>query len=105
VLAFVAIYLGVRRYVADGRLALSRAGLVWLIAAMRSLVLGWLILAPAGSLLLQGTSVVEEARYQWAGPMGLPIFPQLIFILAPLALFIGIFVQTIWEEVSLTHPI
>ncbi len=103
-LAFGAIYVEARRRLREGRMALGRAGLVLLIAAARSVTLGWLILAPAGELLLHGNDVLSGAK-SWPGMLGLPIYPQLIFILAPLALFIGIFVQTIWEEYPLTHPL
>jgi len=103
--AFLAIYVEARRRLETGRLALGRAGRVLAIAAARSLTLGWLILAPAGGLLLAGTEVTKRAQ-SWEGPVGgLPIYPQLVFVLAPLALFVGIFVQTIWEEYPLTHPI
>lgn len=103
--AFLAIYVEARRRLETGRLAFRRAGRVLAIAAARSLALGWLILAPAGGFLLAGTEVTKRAQ-SWEGPVGgLPIYPQLIFVLAPLALFVGIFVQTIWEEYPLTHPI
>jgi len=103
--AFLAIYVEARRRLETGRLAWPRAFRVLAIAAARSLALGWLILAPAGSLLLAGTEVIKRAQ-SWEGPVGgPPIYPQLIFVLAPLALFVGIFVQTIWEEYPLTHPI
>lgn len=104
-LAFTVIYLGARRRLDEEKLALRRAGLVLLVAAERSLLLGWLILAPAGSLLLHGSLDPASVQHQWPGPLGLPVYPQLIFVLSPLALFIGIFVQTIWEEYPLTHPI
>jgi hypothetical protein len=105
IIALLAMYIEARRRLETRSQALSRAGQVLATAAARSLTLGWLILAPAGSLLLAGTGVVEQARCcdGWIG--GLRIYPQLIFVLAPLALFVGIFVQTIWEEYPLTHPI
>jgi hypothetical protein len=102
-LAFTAIYIGARRRLDDSAVARKRALNVLLIAGARALLLGWLILAPTGSLLLSGDPVV--AQHQWPGVLGLPIYPQLIFVLSPLALFIGIFVQSIWEEYPLTHPI
>jgi len=103
--AFLAIYVEARRRLETCKLAFCRAGQVLMIAAARALALGWLILAPAGGPLLTGTEVIKRAQ-SWEGPVGgLPIYPQLIFVLAPLALFVGIFVQTIWEEYPLTHPI
>jgi hypothetical protein len=111
-MALLAIYIEARRRLENSRLALQRAGRVWVIAAARALAIGWLILAPAGGLFLSGG---EGATlfWPWDGRLGnwqilcppLKIYPQLIFVLAPLALFVGIFVQTIWEEYTLTHPL
>lgn len=103
-MAFAAIYVEARRYVGDGPLAVHRAGRVLFIAGARALTIGWLLLAPAGSLLLDGVDATNNVL-TWSGPLRMEIYPQLIFVLAPLALFIGIFVQTIWEENPLTHPL
>lgn len=103
--SFLAVYIEARRRLETFALAGKRAGRVLLIAASRSLTLGWLILAPAGTLLLEGTPAANMARHSatWIGE--LRVHPQLISVLTPLALFIGIFVQTVWEEHPLTHPL
>jgi hypothetical protein len=83
-----------------------RVGYVWATAVTRSLTIGWLALAPAGSLLLSGSELTGQVLRSWQGWIGgFDIYPQLIFVLSPLAVFVGIFVQTIWEEYPLTHPI
>jgi lipopolysaccharide export LptBFGC system permease protein LptF len=48
---------------------------------------------------IEGTQVIAIAG--WIGY----IFPKVILLYAPLALFLGILVQLIWEEKTVTQPL
>lgn len=100
-MAFAAIHIEVRRYI-SGRIAICRTLRVLLLATTRALTIGWLLLAPIGSLLLH--SLTTPSTPTWLTPLPTPLYPQLL-LLTPLALFIGLFIQTIWEGNPLTQPL
>lgn len=98
ILTFLTLYIDVQRRVPSRQTALRRAGNVWLTAVFRSFLIGWFFLLPIGQLL-----PITSCIY-WSSALFGKAYPQLILIFAPLALFIGIFVQTIWDADTLTQP-
>lgn len=112
-MAYVTIYVEVSRRLGMFQAAEAgqRARHVLLIGAARSAVIGWLLLVPVGQYLLAsvgcpGRYFCMETTMLWAGDSAVwTIFPQLILLLAPLALFIGIVLETIWEDSVLSRSL
>ncbi len=84
--------------------ALRRAAAVVAVGLSRSLVLGWAIVGVLGATLVDQVVASGAEWASLAGPLG-PVYPQLVALLAPLALFVGIFVQTVWEDKPITYPL
>lgn len=108
--ALLVVYAEASRFVGyqtwkDRRQALVRAATVVAVGLVRSLVLGWAIVGVLRpTLMKQVVAGVPAQAWQLAGPLG-PVYPQLVALLAPLALFAGIFVQTVWEDKPITYPL
>ncbi len=76
-----------------------RAWSIWLQGVFYALLIG-LILSD-----FFGEGIIGETNhYYFEGAIG-RIYPFNVIFLSPLALFIGIFAQLIWEDKAITHPL
>jgi len=89
--------------VKDIRVAFFRSIRIWLIGLIESFLIGIFI-----QDLFARAFVKTLTNYSLIMPNGLlggNIYPKVLLIYFPLALFIGIFVQLIWEDKPITHPL
>jgi hypothetical protein len=95
------IFIEIHNTLKDKWESLVRALRVFATGLLESLVIGIIVLdlitkAFKPSLLEEGLLVHGLLGY---------IYPKLLYIYFPLALLIGIFVQIIWEDKPITHPL
>ena len=92
--------------VKDIRVASFRSMRIWLIGLIESFIIGIFI----QDLFARAFVNTLETNYYGLmmpphGLLGGKIYPKVLLIYFPLALFIGVFVQLIWEDKPITHPL
>lgn len=101
---FYYLFSEVKNVVIDTRLALMRGLRIFLIGLLESFTLGLIILDLFARAFVHSFENDFELEFVY-GLFGGQIYPKILIILFPLALFIGIFVQIIWEDKPITHPL
>jgi len=107
------LYVEARNTLTEGKLSAAMQRELWIrvlhvffVGLSEALVIGFILSELFGETVLlsllddiEGTQVI--AITGWIGY----IFPKVILLYAPLALFLGILVQLIWEEKAVTQPL
>ena len=89
--------------VKDIHAAFFRSVRIWLIGLIESFIVGIVIQDLFARAFF---NTLEDYSLQVSnGLLGGNIYPKVLLIYFPLALFIGIFVQLIWEDKPITHPL
>jgi hypothetical protein len=115
------LYVEVRRRIPDANEAFSRARRIWLLGVLQALALGVVITALLGGFMVSRTwgpepglemealrTVVPPVLGELPRIMGIaPIyaFPTAILLMTFLSLFIGTFLQLLWEDLPITEPL
>jgi hypothetical protein len=115
------LYVEVRRRIPDATEAFSRARRIWLLGVLQALGLGVVVTTLLGGFMVSRTwgpdPGLDMATLRTAVPpvlgelpriMGLePIyaFPTAILLMTFLSLFIGTFLQLLWEDLPITEPL
>lgn len=115
------LYVEVRRRIPDATEAFSRARRIWLLGVLQALALGVVITTLLGGFMVSRTwgpeaGIEMEALRVTVPPvlgelpriMGIePIyaFPTAILLMTFLSLFIGTFLQLLWEDLPITEPL
>ncbi len=115
------LYAEVRRRIPDPQEAFSRARRIWLLGILQALGLGVVVTTLLGGFMVSRTwgaepGVSMEALRATTPPflgelpriMGLePVyaFPTAILLMTFLSLFIGTFLQLLWEDLPITEPL
>jgi len=115
------LYVEVRRRIPDASEAFSRARRIWLLGVLQALALGVVITTLLGGFMVSRTwgpePGLDMATLRTAVPpvlgelpriMGLePVyaFPTAVLLMTFLSLFIGTFLQLLWEDLPITEPL
>lgn len=115
------LYVEVRRRIPDSQEAFSRARRIWLLGVLQALGLGVVVTTLLGGFMVSRTWGTEsghgiEALRAVTPPflgelpriMGIePVyaFPTAILLMTFLSLFIGTFLQLLWEDLPITEPL
>lgn len=115
------LYVEVRRRIPDPGEAFSRARRIWLLGILQALALGVVITTLLGGFMVSRTwgpepglgmealrAVVPPVLGDLPRIMGIaPIyaFPTAILLMTFLSLFIGTFLQLLWEDLPITEPL
>jgi len=101
---FYYLFNEVKNILSDSRIAFTRALRIFLIGILESFSLGIIILDLIAKPFIESLDNKLELHFIY-GLFGGHIYPKILLIFFPLALFIGIFVQIIWEDKPITHPL
>jgi hypothetical protein len=115
------LYVEVRRRIPDAAEAFSRARRIWLLGVLQALALGVVVTTLLGGFMVSRTwgpePGLEMAELRTTVPpflgelpriMGVePVyaFPTAILLMTFLSLFIGTFLQLLWEDLPITEPL
>jgi hypothetical protein len=115
------LYVEVRRRIPDPTEAFSRARRIWLLGVLQALGLGLVVTTLLGGFMVSRTwgpepGLAMESLRATMPPflgelpriMGLePIyaFPSTVLLMTFLSLFIGTFLQLLWEDLPITEPL
>lgn len=115
------LYVEVRRRIPDANEAFSRARRIWLLGVLQALGLGVVVTTLLGGFMASrnwapepdaGLAALRTALPPFVGElpriMGLdPVhaFPTAILLMTFLSLFIGTFLQLLWEDLPITEPL
>ncbi|MCL4685049.1 hypothetical protein KJ059_09895 [Myxococcota bacterium] len=115
------LYAEVRRRIPDPQEAFSRARRIWLLGILQALALGVVVTTLLGGFMVSRTwsaepgvsmEVLRATTPPFLGElpriMGLePVyaFPTAILLMTFLSLFIGTFLQLLWEDLPITEPL
>ncbi len=115
------LYVEVRRRIPDPQEAFSRARRIWLLGVLQALGLGVVVTTLLGGFMVSrtwgadpgiGVEVLRVATPSFLGDlpriMGIePVysFPTAVLLMTFLSLFIGTFLQLLWEDLPITEPL
>lgn len=115
------LYVEVRRRIPDAAEAFSRARRIWLLGVLQALGLGVVVTTLLGGFMVARTwgaepgvpmEVLRETTPGFLGElpriMGVePVytFPTAVLLMTFLSLFIGTFLQLLWEDLPITEPL
>jgi hypothetical protein len=106
IVSFAYLYIEISRISVNKRKTIWRAFCILSIGLLEALLVGF-ILCPLISIYFSPTtlSIEEEVIKLAIEPVNCLGYPQAFFLFFPLAMFIGIFIQIIWEDKPITHPL
>jgi hypothetical protein len=115
------LYVEVRRRIPDPQQAFSRARRIWLLGVLQALGLGVVVTTLLGGFMVSRTwgaepgidmEILRVATPPFLGElpriMGVePVyaFPTAVLLMTFLSLFIGTFLQLLWEDLPITEPL
>jgi hypothetical protein len=115
------LYVEVRRRIPDAREAFSRARRLWLLGVLQALGLGVVVTTLLGGFMVSrtwgGDAGLDVESLRAAVPpflgelpriMGIEpvfVFPTALLLMTFLSLFIGTFLQLLWEDLPITEPL
>lgn len=100
--SFAYLYIEIAKISANWKDRLKRTLLIWIIGLLESSVIGLVICKFISEYF---SSIILGLEDVFIEPVHCLGYPQAFFLFFPLAMFIGIFVQIIWEEKPITHPL
>lgn len=105
VFCFYYLFTEIKNVVDDTRTAFFRSMRIWLIGLLESFLFGVVIMDLFARAFVKSFDKLDKLGEPISGLLGGQIYPKVLIIYFPLALFIGIFVQLIWEDKPITHSL
>jgi len=100
---WIYLFVEVSNIVLDKRLAFNRASLLLVLGLVESLVIGLVASDLFAEKLLQN-SVLVTSKLEIPTILG-TVYVDAVSLYFPMALFIGIFIQILWEDKPITEPL